>query len=84
MWKIVTKHQISVYNAKLEEQQNLRIEQQKLEAIQNQNAEMKKLVVESKLQIEELERQVSTGQQAQQQRLAHLEQQVSGQDATRI
>jgi magnesium-transporting ATPase (P-type) len=84
MWKIVTKHQISLYNAKLEEEQKARMEQQKLEAIQNQNMEMKKLMQESKLQIAVLERQVSTGQQAQQQRLEQLERHVSEQDGTKI
>jgi hypothetical protein len=84
LWKIVTKHQISLYNAKLEEEQKARMEQQKLEAIQNQNMEMKKLMQESKLQIAVLERQVSTDQQAQQQRLEQLERQVSEQDGTKI
>jgi len=84
MWKVVTKHQIGVYNAKLEEQQQLREEQQRLQAIQKQNVEMTKLVVQSKKQIEELERQVSNGQQAQQQRIAELERQVSGEVANRV
>lgn len=79
MYKVVTKHQIQLYEEKLEREQRAKAEQQQLEAIQHQNADLKKIVLENRVHMTALEREISAGQQKNKDRIEQLERQVSGQ-----
>merc|ERR1712046_331908 len=79
IYKVVTKHQIQLYEEKLEREQRAKAEQQKLEAIQHQNADLKQIVLENRVHMTALEREISAGQQKNKDRIEQLERQVSGQ-----
>jgi hypothetical protein len=79
MYKVVTKHQIGLYEEKLEREQRGKAEEKKLEAIQHQNADLKQIVLENRVHMAALEREISAGQQKNKDRIEQLERQVSGQ-----